>query len=101
MKISDFLKEKLNNFKIFALEQMEKAEIPKDKCDKLIEDLEIFQDDINSFIKSVVNLAKLDIDTAINIFLLNYDININDIKDKIDYDKLRKYIECFIDIVKN
>lgn len=101
MKISDFLKQKLYNFKNFLIEQTEKVQIDETKKNKLLQEIAVYENDINLFIKSIVNMAKLNIDTAISIFLLNYDINIDEIRDKIDYNKLKRYIECFIDIVKN
>ena len=101
MKISEFLKQKLYNFKNFLIEQTEHIQLEETKKNKLLMEIELYENDINLFIKSIINIAKLNIDTAISIFLLNYDINIEDIRDKIDYDKLKRYITCFIEIVKN
>lgn len=101
MKISDFLKQKLYNFKNFLIEQTDIIQLEESKKNKLLIEIEVYEKDVNLFIKSIINIAKLNIDTAISIFLLNYDINIDDIRDKIDYDKLKRYIMCFIDIVKN
>lgn len=101
MKISEFIKEKLENFSIFINEQLEKVNIPNDSKINLVNNLTKYKQDINAFIHAIITLSGYTIDNAIKLFLLNYNINIDDIKDFIDYDKLKRYLEMFTDLVKN
>lgn len=100
MKISDFLKEKLENFNIFINNQLVLVSLPNINKEKLLNEIAYYKQNINIFIPSIIKLANYDIDNAIKLFLLQFDIKIEDIKDKIDYDKLKKYLEMFIDVVK-
>jgi hypothetical protein len=100
MKISEFLNEKLNNFEKFIIEQMKYLEIPYENKEKLLIEISYYQQNINIFIPSIIKLANYDIDNAIKLFLLQFDIKIEEIKDNIDYTKLKQYIEMFIDVVK-
>ena len=101
MKIIDFLKAKLENFKKFINNQLELVDIPQENKDRLSVEITFYKQNITVFIPSIVKLANYDIDKAIKLFLLQYDINIDDIKEDIDYEKLKKYLTMFIDVVKN
>ena len=101
MKIIDFLKAKLENFKKFINNQLELVDIPQENKDHLSVEITFYKQNITVFIPSIVKLANYDIDKAIKLFLLQYDINIDDIKEDIDYEKLKKYLTMFIDVVKN
>lgn len=100
MKISDFVKEKLINFETFLMEQFNKTNISPEISSKLLKELNEYKNDVNKFIQAIVTLSNYDIDNAIKLFLLNYNIDINEIKKDIDYDKLKRYLEMFIEIVK-
>jgi len=108
-KIKDFLKTKLINFKKFIQQQFEdismrnltlEKPIVINNYPKLIKELDFFSENIDSFISSLCVLNIDDVDQSIKIFLLNYEINIDDIKEHIDYDKLKRYIEMFFDVIK-
>jgi hypothetical protein len=101
MKISEFLIKKLDNFEQFIIEQLKDLQIPESNKDKLLCEITYYKQHINIFIPSIIKIAKYDIDNAVKFFLSTFDIAIEDIKDLIDYDKLKKYIEMFIDVVKN
>lgn len=101
MKVKDFLKEKIDNFKKFISEELDKINISDVKKDALITSLDKYSGDLNDFTQHILLLVKFEsIDIAVKHFLLHYEINIEDIVDKIDYIKLKKYLEMFIDLVK-
>lgn len=101
MKVKEFLTEKLNNFEHFIEDEMKKINIDESKKDELINSLKQYSSDLNLFTQSIMLLVKFkNIDQAVSIFLLNYDINIDDIKDNIDYNKLCRYLEMFLEMVK-
>ena len=108
-KIKDFLKTKLINFKKFIQQQFDdismrnlilEKPIVINNYNKLLKELDFFSENIDSFISSLCVLNIDDVDQSIKIFLLNYEINIDDIKDYIDYGKLKRYIEMFFDVIK-
>ena len=108
-KIKDFLKTKLINFKKFIQQQFDdismrnlilEKPIVINNYNKLLKELDFFSEIIDSFISSLCVLNIDDVDQSIKIFLLNYEINIDDIKDYIDYGKLKRYIEMFFDVIK-
>lgn len=101
MKVKEFLKEKLEHFKVFIKEQLELSQIDDKKKDALITSLTEYSNDLNVFTQNILLLVKFDsIDLAVKHFLLSYDIEIDDVKDKVDYDKLTRYLKMFIDLVK-
>jgi hypothetical protein len=101
VKLNDFIKEKVNNFRNFVKEEMNKTEIPELFKQRVGADLDYFCTDNSVFITAVVQLAKFENpEDAIKHFMDNYSINIDEFKDKIDYEKLYRYIKMFIDIVK-
>lgn len=105
-KIIDFLNQKIVNFKKFIEEQIEKikvggVELEERKIINIRNDLNEFENNVNNFVICVSNLQNCKIDDCVKLFLLRYDIDINIIKNLIDYEKLSKYIEMFIDIIKN
>ncbi len=105
MKIKDFLSQKISNFKTFIDQQFETLkfnglEIPETNIMKIRKDFENFENDTNNFAKQISFLVGQDIDDCVKIFLMKYEIDIKQIKDIIDYEKLKKYISMFIDILK-
>jgi len=103
-KIKEFLKEKLHNFKIFISDQMyivrDNDLIKNDKDIVLVNALDYYYQNIESFIGVISLLNPNNIDESIKGFLSNYEINIDEIKHLIEYDKLKRYIEMFIDLIK-
>lgn len=104
--IKDFLKQKISNFKKFIDVQLDVlktkgVEISESKIINFKQDLKSFEDDINRFAQNVSYLEGREIDESVKIFLLKYDIDVNIIIPHIDYEKLKKYIECFIEVLKN
>ena len=99
MKIKEFIIEKLENFKKFIKEELEKVTIAEKDKEMLIKDLQTYSDDVNSFTQAIIQLSKYEIDKAVAIFLLNYNIILEDIIDKIEYNKLKRYLQMFINIV--
>lgn len=101
MKVREFLKEKIGNFKIFITEELNKISISDVQKEALVSSLDKYSSDLNNFTQHILLLVKFEsIDIAVKHFLLSYEINIDDIIDKIDYNKLKKYLEMFIDLVK-
>lgn len=104
IKIKDFIKTKLENFKKFLLEQIDILDkkiilYNKDGINTLIKELDYYIENLDKFISSISLLNK-NTDDNIKLYLSQYSIDINDIKDHIDYEKLKRYIECFLDCIK-
>jgi len=104
-KIKDFIKSKLHNFKKFLLEQIDclnknNIQYNRDGIKKLLDELDFYTDNLEQFIAQISTLNK-NTDDNIKLFLLNYSVNVDDLKYHIDYDKLKRYIDCFIDCIKN
>jgi hypothetical protein len=104
MKIKEFLSSKLENFEKFISEELKKLielnKITIKSNDNITNDLRNFKNNINYFISSIGKLPN-DLDNAIKVFLLQYEIDINLIREDIDYPKLKKYLEMFSDVLKN
>lgn len=105
-KLKDFLSQKLHNFKLFLDEQIEivkkeYAEIPEEKYVNMKKDIENFEQNLNLFIQQMNFLQGKEIDECVKIFLQRYEIDIEKIKTLIDYPKLKKYIEMFLEVIKN
>jgi hypothetical protein len=104
-KIKDFLKTKLMNFKLFILDQInilqiKRVDINEEGINKLVKELDFYIDNLDKFITCISLLNTKDIDGSICLFLSQYSIDVHSISDHIDYDKLKRYIECFIDTIK-
>jgi hypothetical protein len=101
MKIKDFVEQKLKNFKIFIGEELEKTKVEEENKKELIASLELYSKDVTVFMQAMVQMSKYknNIDLAVSLFLANYKIKIEDIKESIDYDKLKNYLNMFIDVV--
>jgi hypothetical protein len=101
VKIDDFLKEKVKNFRNFIKDELEKTTLGSLPKQQLMADLDFFCTDNNNFVNVAVKLAQFGTpDEAIKNFMNSYGINIDDHKDQIDYAKLCRYIKMFITIVK-
>jgi hypothetical protein len=100
IKRKDFISNKLINFKKFIGEQLNKIDIVETDEAKMVADLEKYSNDVNVFITAIIELSKYKLDKAVELFLSNYNIDINEIKNDIDYDKLCKYLNMFIDVLK-
>ena len=105
-KIKDFLAQKIVNFKNFIDIQFDNLaicglSIDESKISAIRNDFKVFESDINSFAQQINILKDMNIDDCVKLFLKKYDINIDTIKDNIDYDKLKKSIEMFINVLKN
>lgn len=101
MKIKDFLQEKINNFKIFIEGEMKKVDVDDNSKAELREALTVYSKDLNTFAQSILLLVQFDsLDDAVKYFLLNYNIKIEEIQEDIDYEKLKRYLECFLELVK-
>ena len=105
-KIKDFLNQKLINFKKFIDEQFESLKlkginIEDSKIDKMKNELIEFENNINHFVIQMDFLVNYEIDECIKVYLLKFDIDVSMIKEHIDYDKLSRYIEMFIEIIKD
>ena len=105
-KIKDFLNQKLINFKKFIDEQFETLKtkninIEDSKILKMKKELEEFENNINHFVIQMDFLVNYEIDECIKVYLLKFDIDVSMIKEYIDYDKLSRYIEMFIEIIKD
>lgn len=105
-KIKDFLNEKLSNFEKFLINQIEilnneGIQIEETKITCLKKELELLKNNTVVFVQQISFLEDKETDDAVKLFLLKYDIDINIIKPYIDYNKLKKYIEMFVDIIKN
>ena len=99
MKIKEFLQTKLNNFEIFMKEQIDKIQLSENNKNKLLGELSFFKNEPTAFI-SVFGQLPNDTDKAIKKYCLNYNIEIDKIKDKIDYDKLKRYLEMFKETIQ-
>lgn len=99
-KLKDFVETKLKNFKLFITEELNKVDISPISKKILISDLEYYSNDVNVFIQAIMQLMKYDVDNAVKLFLLKYDIKVEEIKNKIDYEKLKRYLNMFMDILK-
>ena len=104
-KLKDFLSQKLHNFKIFLDTQIEivlrETDISEDKFINMKKDVENFEENLNLFVQQMNFLQGKEIDDCVKIFLQRYDIDIDKIKTLIDYPKLKKYIEMFLEVIKN
>lgn len=104
-KLKDFLSQKLHNFKLFLDTQIElvlkETDIPEDKFINMKKDIENFEQNLNLFVQQMNFLQGKEIEECVKIFLQRYDIDINKIKTLIDYSKLQKYIEMFLEVIKN
>lgn len=104
-KLKDFLSQKLHNFKLFLDTQIEivlkETDISEDKFINMKKDVENFEQNLNLFVQQMNFLQGKEIDDCVKIFLQRYDIDIDKIKTLIDYPKLRKYIEMFLEVIKN
>lgn len=104
-KIKEFLRSKLINFRLFINDQLlivkeNGIEIDMQNVLVLMNELDFYSNNLEQFITVISVLNNKTIDDSIKLFLLKYNIDINLIKEHIDYDKLKRYIEMFIDIVK-
>jgi hypothetical protein len=102
-KIKDFLSAKLSNFKVFIDQQFTNlktngVDIGDSKITNIKNDIEAFEADLNQFVMYLSYLEGREIDDSVKIFLLKYDIDIEAIKPHIDYVKLKRYIELFMEI---
>lgn len=104
-KIKEFLSEKLNNFKTFINNEFMKL-TPNfkllfcDKVDALNKDLNFYTINIDVFISTISALNYSNPHECVKVFLSQYNIDVSIIKDKIDYDKLIRYIEMFNEVIK-
>jgi septum formation inhibitor MinC len=106
MPLKDFLNEKLTNFERFINDQLvildkEGIVIEEIKISALRKELELLKNNTVIFVQQISFLEDKETDDAVKLFLLKYDIDIAIIKPYIDYSKLKKYIEMFIDIIRN
>ena len=101
MKIKEIIPQKLVNFREFLLEQFLKSELPIEKTKKISDELESYMINLNLFIEMLFLLSGFDSETAVRLYLKSNDIEYDDIKDKIDSNKLIRYIEFFCGLVKN
>jgi hypothetical protein len=104
-KIKEFLTQKIANFKLFIAEQFEilklnKVEIKEENITLLLKDLEHFEKDVNSFVQKMSYLQNRNIDDSIKAFLIIYDISIDQIREFINYKKLKQYICMFLDVME-
>ena len=104
-KLKDFLNLKLANFKVFIDQQFEilktkGMEIEESKINNIRKDLLEFENNLSQFVQQMNYLEGREIDDCVKLFLLKYEIDINQIKQFIDYEKLKKYIEMFLEVIK-
>lgn len=106
MDIKQFLSKKLNNFHKFLVGELAKVTNKSDIItDQHIETFEkeitFMTANIEVFMSLFQTIKMNDIDECIKMFLLKYNINIEDIINDIDYDKLKRYIEMFNEVINN
>jgi hypothetical protein len=101
VKIKEFVEKKLINFKKFISEELEKVNVDAEDKKEFISALDSYSKDTTIFMQAMVYLSRYkdDLNIAVSMFLLKYNIKIEEIKDNIDYDKLKKYLNMFIEIV--
>ena len=106
IKIGDFLVGKLNNFKIFINEELNKMlgknnNVNMDHIEAFNKEIDFFVQNVNVFISYVCTIANNDTDMIIRLFINKYGFDIEQLKNDIDYNKLKRYIEMFKDVIKN
>lgn len=104
IKVKDFVETKLVNFENFMNEQIEDViksghELNKEKIELLKKDFKEFRSDTTNFIQYMSVFNEKNVDDAVGIFLIKYDIDIEKVKPFIDYNKLKRYIEMFIEVI--
>ena len=98
MKLIDYILEKINNFENFLLEQAEQTDIDKTVSDQIFKDIEVYKEDIGSFIAVFKTISKMDnIDKQIKLFFSIYDVDIFEVEG-FDMDKFKSYILMFCDL---
>lgn len=103
-KIKDFMISKLNNFRDFLNDQFKACIdngviIPNPQI--INDEINYYINNLNEFINIMTLMSKSNIDDSVKIFLLKYNIQLSDIINHIDYNKLRRYLEMFIEVIKN
>lgn len=105
--LDNFLISKLHNFKLFMNNELNNIiasgsdKVTFEHIDALNKQVDFFIDNVNLFI-SFVNIMKNENDyECIKNFLIKYELNIDDFINIIDYNKLKRYIECFKETVNN
>lgn len=106
IKIKDFLIQKLNNFKLFMNDELNKVIVNNNHVtpmhiDALNKQLDFYIENINVFISFASMIDNKDTDFTIKMFLDKHGFNIDEFKDDIDYDRLKRYINMFNDVIKN
>lgn len=66
----------------------------------LNKEMDFYISNLNVFISVISALNYPNPHDSVKVFLLKYNIDVNEIRDYIDYDKLIRYIEMFNDVVK-
>lgn len=107
MQKKQFITEKLTNFKKFLSDEFIKLLNSEEHAGVFNSGhVKTFHDEINFLINNVDVFISLfssinvkDTDECIKVFLLKYNINIDDIRDGIDYNKLKRYIEMFNEVI--
>lgn len=100
MKIKELIQQKLDNFCKFIIEEISKTNLPQEKINEFYKEIVIYTSDLNVFIQLLISISGFDNETAVKLYLSNHGVEYDNIKDKINNEKLLKYIEMFINIVK-